>query len=156
MSRTNVFLDLEMTVIEQWQNFPTFLPKHCDAIKQFLKDEGETEVTIFSFAIHTEEEVDEFVQFIQSDLEKILECKVIGVVSVPMMQEASEAINKVRFFDVTDFIQLRGKALAFHDWCQKHRLGQLSVLVDDVVRNQTTFDHDTNTASETLNVNKLF
>lgn len=152
----SVFLDLEGTVIVQWQNFPTFLPKHCEGIRNFLKMNAEDSVSIFSFAIHTDEEIEHFIEHIQPDMQRILACKIVQVLSVPMMQTASEAINKVRFFDVSDFIQMRGKDLAFHDWCHKHRSGQSTILVDDVVPNRTAIDHDTNTTVQTINVTKLF
>lgn len=164
-----VFLDLEGTVIEQWQQFPTFLPTHCEHIRQFLKndrvndisitrflraDEDAT-VSVFSFAIHTDEERDQFFDTIAGDMERILDCRIDEVVTVPMMQAASEAINKVRYFDVSDFIQMRGKDMAFHDWCHKHRQGQLSVLIDDVVPNRISVDTDDHATVLTVNVNNL-
>lgn len=151
----HLFLDLEGTVIEQWQQFPTFLPRECRKIREFLKKQEPEEIAIFSFAIHTDEEIEQFIDSIQPDLENILGCKVVQVVSVPMMQAASEAINKIRFFDVSDFIQMRGKDLAFHDWCHKHRPGDTNFLIDDVVPNRTTIDHDTNVSITTININKL-
>lgn len=154
--KVNIFLDLEGTVIEQWQQFPTWLPTQTDAIKTFLGTQAVREVSIFSFAIHTDEEVEQFHTLMKKDMEAILCCKVVNVVSVPQMQEASERINKVRFFDVSDFIQLRGKELAFHDWCHRFHVGQQSFLIDDVVPNRTTVDHDTKTIAETLNVNHLW
>lgn len=150
----NVFLDLEGTVIEQWQQFPTFLPKQCGKIRQWMKDRVVTSVSVFSFAIHTDEERDQFWECIAGDLERILDCKVDTVITVPMMQVASEAINKVRFFDVTDFIQMRGKDMAFHDWCHKHCQCQESVLFDDVVPNRVTVDADDGVIVSTINILK--
>jgi hypothetical protein len=155
----NVFLDLEETVIDEFKAFPTFLPGNCEDIRRFLtplKMIGDPRVGIFSFAIHTKEEEDIFWNSISEQLDKLCDVRTFEVIRVSEMFLASKLLRKIRFEDVTDFIQVIGKAGAFHDWCQLHHPGEFSFLIDDVVPNQTLHDNDNGSLIQTLNIKSLF
>lgn len=150
----NVFLDLEETVIDAWGKMPIFL-KHCDVIEQTLTRLNPDRVFIFSFAIHTPEEEEEFRIYIQSDLETKIGRKIMKVIPVRDMFLNTQRVHKMHFLDGTDFLLNRGKEGAFIDWCVVHHLHEINFLIDDVVPNRTTIDHDTNTEIITINVESL-
>ena len=155
MSRTvNIFIDLEETVINEWGKSPTFLP-HCGRINTLLKLLNPRRVQIFSFAIHTPEEEQEFEVFIQADLEHRMGRIIDKVIPVRDMFTISVKAQRTHFLDLSDFLLTRGKEGAFHDWCHVNHAGETSVLIDDVVPNRTTIDHDTKTKIVTLNVTAL-
>lgn len=154
----NIFLDLEETVIKQWSHSPDFMAHQCAEIRNFLTPLKAMpfKLFIFSMAIHSDEDKDDFDMSIMEDLKRMIGHDTIdGVVTVPMMQDASEKVNKVRFFDVCDFIQVRGKESSFHDWCHLNHGGEFSVLIDDIVSNRTTTDNDTGTIVQTINVRNI-
>lgn len=155
----NIFLDLEGTVIDEFKEFPTFLPSKCEDIRKFLaplKLVQPQSVFIFSFAIHTAEDEEVFNRTMLAELNNRLDCQVTGVVRVKEMFAVSKLVRKVRFDDVTEFILLVGKEGAFHDWCHLNHLNQFSFLIDDVVPNRATHDHDHGTTITTMNVVDLF
>lgn len=154
VSIMNIFLDLEETVINAWDKNPIFL-SHCKRIFNLLRLLKVESVQIFSFAIHTPEEEEEFKIFIQSDLEKRIGVPVSKVIPVRDMFTASQKVQKMHFEDLCDFILTRGKEGAFHDWCNMNHQKETSILIDDVVPNRTTIDHDFMTNIQTVNVTSL-
>lgn len=145
----NIFVDLEETVIDEFGKTPAILLGGCRVVRSTIQSFSaeNPKVFIFSFAIHTPEEVEEFNTFILPDLLHHLNIqKIDGVVTVPQMMSAGG------HRDVTDFIIDCGKAKAFDEWCMKHHPGQINILLDDVVRNRTTVDHATGTTIHTIKV----
>jgi len=154
----DVFIDLEETVIDAWGKNPIFLRK-CGAIQlllKIMKDLGKLElVRIFSFAVHTPEEEAEFKTFLQEDLENRLGVSIAEVIPVRRMFGASQKVQLCHFDDLSDFILMRGKEGAFHDWCHTNQVARVSLLIDDMVPNRVTFDSDTSTTIRTVNVDSL-
>lgn len=155
-----IFIDLEETVIREFKDFPTFIPANCRAITHFIDnvkkvDTGSIKIFIFSFAIHTDDELDRFDKFIREDLERLIGHPIEGVVTVPQMFIASQRMQRMRFDDVTDFILIRGKEGAFQDWCDFNFKGSTCLLIDDVVRNMSIMNHDTLSTMTMFNINKV-
>lgn len=155
-----IFIDLEETVIQEFKDFPTFIPANCRAITHFINnvkkvDTGTIKIFIFSFAIHTDEELDRFDQFIREDLERLIGHPIEGVVTVPQMFIASQRMQRMRFDDITDFILTRGKEGAFQDWCDFNFKGNTCLLIDDVVRNMSIMNHDTLLTMTMFNINRV-
>jgi len=154
----NIFLDLEDTVIDSF-NSGMILHKKCAAIRQSIDSIREFETApiktfIFSFAIHTQEELDHFNKILRPNIEQVLGVTIDGVITVPEMMAVSEIAHSLRFDDVTEFICLRGKEGAFLDWCNVKFL-TTNFLFDDVVKNRTFQDHDTGVHCMTFNVDSL-
>lgn len=154
----NIFLDLEGTVIDEFREFPTFLPSQVEDIKEFLsihKIVQPQKVFIFSFAIQEASEGDVFRRTIQADLEKQIGREITEFIWVGAMLLTSRRVNRWNSLDLQDFIMLIGKERAFHDWANYHHRGEFSILIDDVVTNRTTKDNDHGTVIQTCNVRGL-
>ncbi len=158
MKALNIFLDLEGTVIDEFKEFPTFLPSHTEDIRRFIAPFKmfEPRLFIFSFAIDTEDEEATFFRASRTLLTQIEMESVTAVVRVTAMLKASRQVNSCRSLDRHDFIMLIGKERAFHDWCHLNHPGEFSFLIDDVVPNRTTHDNAEGTVIQTLNVRDLF
>ena len=148
----NVFLDLEETVINNWDE--GFLV-HTSKVRDFLKEQNVKGWTVFSFAVWNASDVAVFQKRHQRFLEKALDCPVLSCPSCQDFMECDTEKTGVRFDSLTDFISIRGKVGAFTNWCAVNHSGQHSVLVDDVVPNAVWTNKDTNTTVEFVNVLQL-
>ncbi len=140
---TKVFLDLEQTVIDSWDN-PLLM--NVEKIRDTLDLLSVTEVGIFSFAIwNDEDKVDFEKRGIKLAIENALNVKITQILTIP--QIAKEIFWKTGMqLELTEFITLWGKQRAFIDWAmvthQKTDKDTTIVLIDDVVQNLTITDHD--------------
>jgi len=151
--KMNVFLDLEETIIHSWSDARLM---NAQKIRDFLHQNSVRRVSIFSFAVWDDNDQVKFASEIQPMLETALDVKVVLCPTVQDMMLADTKLTGVRWFgDVSEFIPIRGKHGAFHNWCMLNCVGQESVLIDDVVKNTFFIDHDSNTVVTTLNVDKL-
>lgn len=149
----NVFLDLEETIIHSWSD-PRLM--NAQKIRDFLHKNDANQVTIFSFAVWDDKDQDRFADDILPMIETALDVKVVLCPTVQDMMLADTKLTGVHWHgDVSEFIPIRGKHGAFHNWCMLNCVGKSSVLIDDVVKNTFFIDHDSNTVVTTLNVNKL-
>lgn len=155
-----IFIDLEETVIREFKDFPIFMTANCQAIKQFIhnvkkEDFGTLKIYVFSFAIHTDKDIDRFDQLIRDDLNRLIGHKIDDVVTVPQMFIASQQQQHCHFDDITDFILMRGKEGAFQDWCDYNFKSKHCMLIDDVVRNMSIINHDTLVTMTMFNINTV-
>lgn len=152
-SKFKIFLDLEETVIDSWQSGMLI---RSSQVRDFLKEQNATNVTIFSFAVWDSNDQQVFDKQHRRALQKSLDT---GIVLVPTVQDFMAADTKLTGVnwhgDVTEFICLRGKVGAFINWCKLHHPTTNCLLVDDIVPNMDIIDHDTNTTIKFINVNKL-
>jgi hypothetical protein len=149
----NVFLDLEETIIHSWSDARLM---NAQRIRDFLHQNSVNQVSIFSFAVWDDNDQMKFASEIQPMLETALDVRVVLCPTVQDMMLADTQLTGVHWHgDVGEFIPIRGKHDAFHNWCMLNCVGQSSVLIDDVVKNTFFIDHDSNTVVTTLNVNKL-
>lgn len=158
----NIFLDLEETVIDEFSSNPRIKLFNCQHIRDFVKKippTVEKRFLVFSFAIYSEEDVQQFIAGIKTPLEGLLGFNfgLGSIITVPSMMECSHRVNKprLRFDDISEFLMDHGKENAFHDWCHGNHVGEVNILIDDVVHNRTTIDDDTHTVVKTINVEGL-
>lgn len=112
---------------------------------------------IFSFAIWSDKDKDDFKNNLKKPIEDALGFPVVEWLSVDEMATLSTKRTGIKWFDRTDFIQLRGKHGAFFDMIlgdEAHR-GSRCVLVDDAVPNRTMIDHDLNLTADLLPLDVL-
>lgn len=155
-----LFLDLEETVIKEWEKFPTFLNGNCSAIRAMIDrlikmDGGSFSVTLFSFAVANDADRSTFINTMKRDLEMMIGVNVDHVLTVEEIMQASQKIHHMKFDDLLEFSMLRGKEGAFDDWCTFNKLTGACILIDDTVKNRTINDMDTGLTMFTVNINTL-
>jgi len=143
-----LFLDLEETVIQSWDN-PIFC--NTDFILDILKQEQVKQVHIFSFAIYNDRDKKIFENTMKSGLEQHLGVEILSWVSI------KELIEKIfnhtnTLFDENELITLWGKVRSFHDFCSSEFNNIECILVDDVVPNSRFDLFDKNLSIRTIRV----
>ena len=133
-----VFLDLEATVIDSWDN-PVFIGER---LKSLISDMDAERFGIFSFAIWSEEDRQHCIKHIVPMLEANLGIK-IDLTLIPTKREMCEKIRTCgkenflarEFMSFDDFRELWSKDRAFIDWIRAS-FGKTSTsfcLIDDMV-----------------------
>ena len=160
---TKLFLDLEETVINNWDE--ALLVK-TDKLKTLLwtnPDIDRHDVTIFSFAIYNQKDKDLFERTMKPMLERTFGIVVTAWPSVAEMAEADQRLTGVRWLDadtmggldICEFITLRGKAQAFEHWVWLHgEPGGRYLLLDDVVPSRTIYDRRKDIQIDLINVDR--
>lgn len=154
---TKIFLDLEETVINNWQD--GLLTQHVEQIKKmfnWLNRHGYyvESYGIFSFAICNDEDMYQFfergmVQQLANALE-IDPFQMKDIVTCDRMLAASKEFSGLHYESWSDFCTLKGKHGAFKDWALLHADKYRNdnwVLIDDVVPMETTFRTHTDVAT---------
>lgn len=151
-TKFKVFLDLEETVINNWDEG---LLVNTTRVRDFLKQQNASEFTVFSFAVWNDRDKADFDRVHRRTLERALDCRVAACPSVEDFMLADTAFTGVRFSDLTDFISVRGKPGAFHNWCRLNHPTENCLLVDDVVPNLDLVNRDTGVTVRLVNVTEL-
>lgn len=146
------YFDLEETIIESWND-----PVLCNVsvVKDFIKDNGITEIHIFSGAIWNGKDKNHFELTMKSWLERVFG---VEIKSFPSMEEVRRVTQwkSVLFEDVQEMVNLIGKKRMFEDWCiQTHSRGSHCVLLDDMFGNTILINRDLDITVETVDVTKL-
>lgn len=148
-----VFLDLEETLIDNWQD-KNLLPNNIAKIKKELKQIAPDLVSIWSFAIWNE---DDLLEFITSGLKVELECqlrinKFNEIPTIEEIQHIIEKREKLKYDSLVEFMCLNNKELSFI----KYGLTKTDTdfwLIDDTVPNLFLENNDTNVSINLINVN---
>lgn len=148
----NVFLDLEETVIDNWDNAALV---NTTKVKDWLASLGVSKVRLFSFAVYDQRDKDRFNTLLKPFLERVLEVEFLDSPSVDDFQVADTLVTGLHWDSRHDFIQVRGKLDAFRSWC-KHKFDkQHNILLDDAVPNATWKNDDSGLVLQYVNVDKL-
>lgn len=147
-----VFLDLEGTVINNWDD--ALLLNKCLDIRSWLKCNRVKEVAIFSAAIWNEADKQRFEKVIKPFLEDALDVKIM---EWPSMEDVwkSTTWKGVGFENVCEMISLIGKKRMFEDWCLEKERGNHSILIDDSFGNWAIEHHDSHTSIGIVHVDKI-
>lgn len=132
-----VFFDLEKTLIESW-DVPVV--DNVDKILNALKDINCSEFGIFSFAIWSPEDREEFISRIAPRISETFGIQ-FNPLLVPTKKEIHQKIKadgKEIFisrqgFSFEDFVELWSKDRAFIDWCRASFINKNIAFFDDVV-----------------------
>lgn len=151
-NKFRVFLDLEETVIDNWDNGMLVNSTH---IREFLSAMGVASFTVFSFAIENEISKAIFEKNHRPFIEQALDCKVALCPSIRDFQTNDTLVTGTFFNTMTDFILIRGKEGAFINWCRNKHPDENCVLVDDTVKNIDVIDRDTGQIIRFINVATL-
>lgn len=140
-----LFLDLEETLIESWNN-PTLLPEKVSVIREFCKEHSITEATMFSLAIFDEREVEFFNKHFKEWLEKHLE---ISLQALALEVVFKEIISKngilANMNELSDIFIFNMKEQAFTEWIFKKEDKNVEfILFDDMIQNKDIFIRDKN------------
>lgn len=142
-----VYIDLEMTVIDNFQNGRLVNIERLQALLSTQYDR--LNLRIFSFAIFNEAHKQDFLERLAPKIEAALGGKIIEVVTIEQMMLADLAYSGVRFdikngCDVTDWLSIRGKVDGFRNYVlNKNATNTHYVLIDDVVPNLKLTYQDT-------------
>lgn len=151
MQPEQIFVDLEGTVIEDWDSGRLMID-HIQAIQHLLTSRQVAEIHIFSFAIHNSTDQERFALEIQPHLESRLGVRIVGVPTIVEMMEVDRQWRQCRLDDLTEFILIRGKQGAFESWAAMKHPGGSTTLIDDVVRNVDIMNLDTRTEISCRNI----
>lgn len=152
MNQTNLFLDLEETIIDNWDSG---LLINSAQIREYIEKNRIKGFRIFSFAIWTEENMKEFNKRHRRMLEKALDSRIIECNTCEEFRNSDTEFTGVRFDGVTDFISIRGKVGAFINWCESRFSGQHNTLIDDVVPNGIWHNQSSNTICKFIHIGNL-
>jgi len=165
MQKVKVFLDLEETVITNWKD-GTLMHQRCKRIRSFLNslDGFDGTVSIFSFAVHNERDVIDFVCSMRERIEQSLGVTVTECLTVEQMAEKSQQLTGCRWldgdtmggFDIFEFCLVKGKQGAFDDVCLFRETNDTRcILIDDVVPDRVTHFKQRNLTIELGDVKAL-
>ena len=144
-----LFLDLEDTIIESWDN-PFLI--NVSKIKEWLVQHSFDEIRLFSFAVHSERDALIFNMYMKPAIEQVLD-----VVIHPDIFVTGNEFKKIgKFFmeSVThnELFSEIGKYRSFIAWCNIHFKGNHCVLLDDAFSNETQLLWDSNTQIDFVEV----
>lgn len=148
----NVFLDLEETVLNNWEDG---LLVNIDKVSAWLDKLNVTKVHLFSFAVWNDKDKDRFNQEFKLPLEKALGVTFVDSPSVEDFMDADRQVTGVRLDHLWEYCQVRGKVDGFRSWCKLNFDGQHNVLLDDVVPNATWHNADSGLELQYVNVKDL-
>lgn len=148
----NVFLDLEETVINNWQEG---MLVNSTRVRNWLSSLGVNGVQIFSFAVWNQIDQIRFWKEINPVLTKALDVHVRLCPTTEDMLAADLAVTGVKWENLHEFIATRGKVDAFRSWCKHHHPHEHSILLDDTVPNAVWEDFDSGLMLHFLNVKTL-
>jgi hypothetical protein len=148
MNPVKLYLDLEDTIVDNWDDF-LFLPSKCEKIRNFIKDHEISDITIFSFAIDDGKDVDIFINQHKADVERFIDAEITNIVPV------SDIINVLyRSLHPSKYaVKSFGKQqvfLNYIDWVMDDNCDY--VLIDDMVANVTVKHHDSNNIVSLINI----
>lgn len=150
---THVFLDLEETVIESWDN-PLFI--NARKIRSFLRQRGVSEISIFSFAIHNQKDKDDFNNHLKSNLQDLLG---VTIRPVQSLEDFCAIIRRGHGGAVWEPFELGlvwGKFRSFVDVCTSVApRGSVNILIDDMVDDVRIHNVTRDVVIETFNINSL-
>jgi hypothetical protein len=148
----NIFLDLEETIIESWQN-PVLV--NSSRMKDWLEDKRVTEIGIFSFAILNEADLHVF----NKDIKPMLETRLAVTISkVFTVEEVCLIIRKNfgAFWEPDEIPLIWGKTKAFVDVCTATMpRGSTCVLIDDVVDDMSIHNTTKDLIIKTINIKTI-
>lgn len=145
----NIFLDLEATVIDNWQNGELI---NQDKVRIWLAKQGTTQVHIFSFAVWDAMDRTHFNHHLKEKLEQALGVKIVDVPTVNELFRSELAVTGVRWDSLHEFASIRGKVDAFRSWCRDHHPHEHNILVDDTVPTAIWKEHKSQLCLEFVNV----
>lgn len=154
-TKTVMYLDLECTIIDV---FSAGNLMNVDKIRHILGSYDIKEVGIFSFAVLDDKDRDDFYARLAPVIARALGVKIVLCPTIHDMMRCDYNITGNRWdvnnrLDVSEWVNLRGKADAFRLWAAKHaRSNEKFILVDDVVQNMTMHYEDTNVWLKYINI----
>jgi|LakMenEpi03Aug12_release.lakeMendotaPanAssembly.Ray.scaffolds.fasta_scaffold123664_6 hypothetical protein len=150
MNKIKLFLDLEDTIVDNWDDF-LFIPSNCEKIKTYIKEHKITDITVFSFAIDDEDDVITFVKQHQEEVERILDVKINHVMPLTEVTDLLYRGLNLSKYDIKSF----GKQAIFLNFIDYIIVDNTTyILIDDMVDNLTITYHDSNNTVKLTNINK--
>jgi hypothetical protein len=148
-----VFLDLEETVIESWDN-PMLI--NIQKVRAFLKERHVTEVHIFSFAIHNDKDKADFERHLKHSLQEALG---VTIAPVQTLDDFCRIIRQGRGGAVWEPFELAmvwGKFRSFVDVCTMSApRGATCILIDDMVDDVSIKNFTKDVFIRTININSV-
>lgn len=159
-SRPKCYIDLEMTVITEFTSGHLLLDK-INTMKAWPYFRTGQPISIFSFAIFSDKDRDEFNARLRLPLEEALGVKIGDVVTIKEMMVADRQYTGTYFdpengCDMSDWMSLRGKTDAFRYYVlNMNEKNQGYVLIDDVVPNLEMMYVDNHVRISYINIDTI-
>ena len=148
-------IDLEETIIRSWDD-PILI--NVQRIKEFLQKRSISEINIFSYAIYDDKDKHVFANDVKPCIERALGVSVLSWPSVQDIIREEKKFNNVIFdphYEVSEYIQLRGKKDGFINYVQSKYDFDLAILIDDVIPDITVTHRTNGWSIELWNVNSI-
>jgi len=157
MKPDELYLDLEETIIKSFYDGTL---TNVAKIKRYIDWWGIKKVSIFSFAIHYDKDVQVFWDRHAKNIENVLGVQIRDVIPIPLMMKADREYTGLVFdpdngIEVTDWINTRGKTDAFRYWILDQKIPGVFTLIDDVVPMLDMVYHTEGIHIHYLNVDKM-
>ncbi len=152
MEKNNlVFLDLEGTIIDTWENGSI---GNSRVIKSFIDTLDVDCIYIYSFAIHDDNDKNDFKLRFQDKLEDLLDKKIYYVYSVEEVMKEILKDKKISL-EKNQLLQVYGKDLSFDLFCNRKFKNKNCYLIDDMVPNKEIINFDSNNSIKYISIDKL-
>jgi len=154
MRKRILFLDLEETVIDSFDEFKKFI--NIREVKSFIKINDFDEVRLYSFAIWNDDDVAKTKNFFVPRLNKLLDIQICSdILRLSDIRSVVENGERMRFEFDHEFNLMFKKDLSFMKFVQHSMKDVDVVLLDDTVQNMTIVNKDTNVQIDMVNVEAI-
>jgi hypothetical protein len=150
MKTVKHFWDLEETCMTSWSDGCL---ANVSKLRDWVEENNVTEVTVFSFAVWNDADVEKFNREFKPMIERAFNVKVVDVVKAETVKEVC-CYEMRAAFSLSEFVSLWGKKRSFMEYCALTLKDCTAVLVDDCVPNMTVHFHDSNLVVEYVDVTK--
>ena len=148
--KTILFLDLENTIIDTWDN--RNICSNWKSIKSWISCINFDEVHVFSYAIWNQDDIRTFKDSIAPSIEEVLKIRFNDkVLDVDLMRVICANHLKIRM-NKDDFFTFMKKEISFRIICEENFSGCECILLDDMVIDSILSNRDTGTIIKTYNV----
>lgn len=148
MTQKLLFLDLEETLIESWDDPRLCKPAKVSGLleKHFGKDRDITPASLWSFAVWHQADVDHFNKHFRDFLQNTFSISFGDhILTMQEMCENSRQFKGWSHLDATEFSQLFGKDVSLEHWAKMKDIRDSEIiLLDDTVENKSIRFHDRN------------
>lgn len=156
MSDTMLFLDLEDTVVTSClRSFSECTLINSQLIRSFIEELQPSSVNIFSFAIRTEAEREDFEKHLREPLETTFGVKLVLVPTVEEIRKLVTRKRRLHIHDHQEFVDIWGKERGFVEWVDAKFRETIVALVDDDVQDVLIENHTRDNKIAVMNIATL-
>ena len=144
-----VFIDLEETIIESWDN-PLLM--NVSKLKDILSTLEVSSVDVFSAAVWNDTDKSIFVSQMKEAIERVLDVVIVDTISMGDVWFQTQW-KSAKFESICEMTALIGKKRMFEDWCREKHFNEHCILIDDSFGNSFLHNSDSGGIVQVIDVN---